>query len=366
MTTFFENPHYYSSQVKLEDPSMLPLSPLEQQQQQQPDDFQDFFVAYKSSSSDLCRDVDYWKYAVSQMQQHIFNTSSATYSSPEAYFLKKAKNTSVANDLHALISNNGTFRFNCDPMCAPDPLTYRRHRSENLLLRMIHCRNLDMNQISLMRLSKGVFVHQKWQSSVPQPSPTLSCIEEVMANEFIDMQDEAPIDTFQFGDACHRMNNLTSSCYDMFIPYSYTFGARYTNPYNNASDLVIRGKLPLWCQTLFLSNCIKQTEPVQAHVPRSGLFPFAPQVTVTFKPLIQDETDSIVPELTVLYERFTMEDMDDAFIFPELTDEELELTWPERKKQVYQRILVCDIPDDLAKILSDMATIWAASKGLML
>lgn len=167
---------------------MLPLSPLEQQQQQQPDDFQDFFVAYKSSSSDLCRDVDYWKYAVSQMQQHIFNTSSATYSSPEAYFLKKAKNTSVANDLHALISNNGTFRFNCDPMCAPDPLTYRRHRSENLLLRMIHCRNLDMNQISLMRLSKGVFVHQKWQSSVPQPSPTLSCIEEVMANEFIDMQ----------------------------------------------------------------------------------------------------------------------------------------------------------------------------------
>lgn len=180
------------------------------------------------------------------------------------------------------------------------------------------------------------------------------------------LKDEAPIDTFQFGDACHRMNNLTSSCYDMFIPYSYTFGARYTNPYNNASDLVIRGKLPLWCQTLFLSNCIKQTEPVQAHVSRSGLFPFAPQVTVTFKPLIQDETDSIVPELTVLYERFTMEDMDDAFIFPELTDEELELTWPERKKQVYQRILVCDIPDDLAKILSDMATIWAASKGLML
>ncbi|KAL7319144.1 hypothetical protein PS15m_002313 [Mucor circinelloides] len=365
MTTFFENPHYYSSQIKLEESYMLP-SPPPLQQPSQEDDFQDFFVAYKSSETDLCRDVDYWKYAVSQMQQHIFNSSSASYSSPEAYFLKKTKkNTSAANDLFAMINNNGTFRFNCDPMCATDPLTYRRHRSENLLLRMIHCRNLDLNQISLMRLSKGVFVHQKWQSSVPQASPTLSCIQDTMANECIDTHDEAPIDTFQFGNACHMINNLTSSCYEMFIPYSYTFGARYTNPYNNGSDLVIRGKLPLWCQTLFLSNCIKQTEPVQAHVPRSGLFPFAPQITVTFKPLIQDETDSIMPELTVLYERFTMEDMD-AFSFPELTDEELELTWPERKKQVFQRILVCDIPDDLAKILSDMATIWAASKGLML
>lgn len=194
MTTFFENSHYYSSQIKLEEPSMLPsLLEQEQQQQQQPDDFQDFFVAYKSSSTDFCRDIDYWTYAVSQMQQHIFNTTSTSYASPEAYFLKKAKqNTSAAQDLRAMINGNGTFRFNCDPLCSTDPLTYRRHRSENLLLRMIHCRNLDLNQISLMRLSKGVFVHQKWQSSVPQPSPTLSCIEEVLASEYIDARGMLP------------------------------------------------------------------------------------------------------------------------------------------------------------------------------
>lgn len=171
---------------------MLP-SPPPLQQPSQEDDFQDFFVAYKSSETDLCRDVDYWKYAVSQMQQHIFNSSSASYSSPEAYFLKKTKkNTSAANDLFAMINNNGTFRFNCDPMCATDPITYRRHRSENLLLRMIHCRNLDLNQISLMRLSKGVFVHQKWQSSIPQASPTLSCIQDTMANECIDTHGNLP------------------------------------------------------------------------------------------------------------------------------------------------------------------------------
>ncbi|CEP17901.1 hypothetical protein [Parasitella parasitica] len=359
MTTFYENPHFYSNQIKTDQ--LVSSAPVQQQE-----DFQDFFVAYKSSDSDLCRDVDNWKFAVSQLQQHIFNSTSASYSSPEAYFIKGAKkNTPSANDLLALIDNNGTFRFNSDPLCATDPLTYRRHRSENLLLRMIHCRNMDMNQVSLMRLSKGVFVHQKWQSSVPQPSPTLSCIQETMSNSNIPTQDEAPIDTFQCDNVYQMTNNLTSSCYEMFVPYSYTFGVRYTNPYNNASDLVIRGKLPLWCQTLFLSVCLKQTEPVQANVPQVGLFPFAPQVAVTFTPLIQDETDTIMPELTVLYERCTMEHMD-AFSFPEFLDEEFDLTWPERKKQIYQSILVCDIPDHLAKILNDMATVWAASQGLML
>lgn len=183
MTTFYENPHYYSNQVKLEEPpSTIPL-------QGSNEDFEDFFIAYKSSPNDLCKDVDNWKYAVSQLQQHIFNSTSTSYSSPEAYFIKSAKNnTSSVNDLMALIDNNKAFRFNSDPLCATDPLTYRRHRSENLLLRMIHCRDLDMNQISLMRLSKGVFVHQKWQSSVPQPSPTLSCIEETMSNKYIDTQ----------------------------------------------------------------------------------------------------------------------------------------------------------------------------------
>jgi hypothetical protein len=162
------------------------------------------------------------------------------------------------------------------------------------------------------------------------------------------------------------IHNLTNSCYEIFIPYSYTFGARYTNPYGGANDIVIRGKLPLWCQTLFLSTCLKQTaDPIRLHVPRVGLFPFAPQVAVTFKTLTLEDANIIMPELTILYERFTMEHID-PFAFPEQCGEEYERQWPERKREVLENILVCDLPDELSKLLSDMATVWAASQGLML
>lgn len=161
------------------------------------------------------------------------------------------------------------------------------------------------------------------------------------------------------------VNHLTSSCYEMFIPYSYTFGARYTNPYGNASDLVIRGKLPLWCQTLFLSTCLKQTDPIQPNVPRLGLFPFAPHVPVTFTSLAAHEDPLISPDLTFLYERFTMEHID-PFALPDIGEGEYEYQWPEKRQDILQHILICDLPDPLAKILSDMATVWAASQGLML
>lgn len=154
---------------------------------------------------------------------------------------------------------------------------------------------------------------------------------------------------------------LTNSCYDMFVPYSYTFGARYTNPYG-AHDLVIRGKIPLWCQTLFLSVCMKQKEFVQASVPLVGLFPFAPQVPVTFRSFLELDTYAFTPELTLLYERFTLEHID-PYALPE---GDYECQWPEKKQEILRNILVCDIPDDLAKVLGDMASVWAASQGLML
>lgn len=162
------------------------------------------------------------------------------------------------------------------------------------------------------------------------------------------------------------INNLTNSCYDIFIPYSYTFGARYTNPYGDANDIVIRGKLPLWCQTLFLSTCLKQTaDPIRPHVPRAGLFPFAPHVAVTFKKLSLEDTSTIMPELTILYERLTMDHID-SFAFLEQYGEGYECQWSERKREVLENILVCDLPDEVAKLLSDMATVWAASQGLIL
>ncbi|KAI8353252.1 hypothetical protein EDC96DRAFT_447308 [Choanephora cucurbitarum] len=306
-----------------------------------------------------------WDYVLSQMRQQIFNSSTVSYQSPERHIIRKTheSNPVLADELVMATKSNALHDLS-DPnvLRSSDPLTYRRYRSENLLLRMIHCRKLDLNQVSLMRLSKGVFIHQKWQSSVSHPSPTLSAIEDALG--FIDdTKGEAPIDTFQFDTSFFKCN-LTHSCFDMFVPYSYTLGARYTNPYSGAHDLVIRGKLPLWCQTLFLSTCLKQTKPIEPHVPQYGLFPYLPQVAVVFKPWNEEDyEDLIMPDLALTYELFTLEHYDPLL---SIDQNDFDYQWPRKKKEILQNILVCDLPDDFAAFLSDMAANWAAHQGLMI
>lgn len=190
MTDFLENPHYYSTNLKIEDS----FQPKQQYQQEvNKDSFDDFFVDHSliapPALKSFCRDYTNWEYVVSHLRQQIFNSSGVCYPAPETYFIKKAKDemfNSHAAAMLSMIDHKSTFRFNSDPFCAEDPIMYRKDRSENLLVRMIYCKNLDMSQISLMRLSRGVFVHQKWQSSSPQSSPTLSAIEESLSNRYID------------------------------------------------------------------------------------------------------------------------------------------------------------------------------------
>ncbi|KAG2235750.1 hypothetical protein BDF21DRAFT_494331 [Thamnidium elegans] len=358
MTTFFENSFYYPTEVKRE-----------YNQPSNNNDFNDFFIDdLLSPLPTLNRDNSSWEYAVTQLRHQIFNSTSVAYPAPETYLIKQAKrennNASADALLSMMNSSNSIFRFHPDRLWSTDTLEYRRHRSENLLVRMIHCRNLDMSQLSLMRLSKGIFVHQKWQSSSPQSSPTLSVIEDCLANEYLDTTVEAPVDTFHFNNVHNMGNHLTSSCYDMFVPYSYTFGARYTNPYGS-NDLVIRGKIPLWCQTLFLSVCLKRTEPIQMNVPQQGLFPFAPLVSVTFKSLNEYGPYNISPDLTILYEKFTLEHID-PFEISETPKDEHCCLWPAKRQEILKNVLVCDLSDDLSKVLSDMATVWAASQGLLI
>ncbi|KAG1454788.1 hypothetical protein G6F46_005548 [Rhizopus delemar] len=233
-----------------------------------------------------------------------------------------------------------------------DPLDYRLQRSENLLMRMICCKKLDTSQMSLMRLSKGVFVHQVWESSSPHSSPTLSTIESALYNQAVDFNDEAPIDNFHF----NKIYQTQPFSYDTFIPFSYTFGVRFTNPYSDSHDLIVRGKIPVWCQTLFLSTCFKQSS-IQPHVPHAGLFPFAPHITVTFKPF--DHHLTAIPELTLLYERLSME-YDDPYSLP---NDEDEIDWPKHKQAIMANMLICDIPDEVAKLVENMGAIWAASQG---
>lgn len=158
-------------------------------------------------------------------------------------------------------------------------------------------------------------------------------------------------------------NNLTAQCYDMFIPYTYTFGSRYTNPYGDRHDLIIRGRLPLWCQTLFLSNCLKQHDAIKPDETRLGLFPFAPHIPVTFKRFDPDNNDSMItPELTIIYERITMDHLD-PFALPDAYDT-LETQWPDKRLEILKNILICDLPDETSKTIEDLSILWAASQGL--
>lgn len=178
MTTFLENAHYYSNEIKVE----------ENPYQMEKNDFNDFFVDQQAFGpvTSFCRDNSTWEYIVSQLRQQIFNSTSIAYSPPETYLIKKAKRDKHSSHVTAMLSMIGkNARMKSNPFAA-DPLEYRRYRSENLLIRMIHCKDLDMSQISLMRLSKGVFVHQIWQSSTPHASPTLSAIEDSLSNRYID------------------------------------------------------------------------------------------------------------------------------------------------------------------------------------
>ncbi|KAI8983566.1 hypothetical protein BDB01DRAFT_722745 [Pilobolus umbonatus] len=310
--------------------------------------------------SKYIKDVNNWQYVVSQLREDIFNSSSVTFPPPEAYMMKKAKmnqHTRIHVSSLSMMNNNPTYRYNSDPFIS-DAFMYRQLRSENLLIRMMRCSNLDWDQNSLMRLSKGVFLHQKSQSSLPQSSPTMSTIKEFSSCP-LNQHVEAPITTFHQNDFQQNMYApFTDACYDMFVPYSYTLGARFTNPYKG-KDIMIRGKVPLWCQSLFISECLDKLSSIQPYVPYTGLFSFAPQMTVIFKPLISDhenliEQYQISPEFLVAYEKFTLEDIDQFT----LSHIDSQSQWLPHKKSILQNVLICDISDDMAKILDQMSTYW--------
>lgn len=173
MTTFYENPYYYSNELKRKEIV------------EETNEFNDFFIDdLISPVSSFCKDSSNWEYAVTQLRQQIFNSTIATYPAPETYFIKKAKHEHHSS--HDFLLSITKMKGFHNTMEETDVLQYRKDRSENVLIRMIHCQNLDLSQVSLMRLSKGVFVHQKWQSSIPQSSPTLSAIEDCLSNKYLD------------------------------------------------------------------------------------------------------------------------------------------------------------------------------------
>lgn len=183
------------------------------------------------------------------------------------------------------------------------------------------------------------------------------------------------IDTFHSGDMKQFMlqhqqqqqQQLTiNNHYQQFAPFSYTFGARYTNPYHGR-DIVIRaGQLPLWCQTLFLNECVSQM-PIKPDVPYSGLFPFAPSFTVIFRsPATSSPPNSYsgpdyYPDLTFYYESYAMELSEPANIM----DNDSVTQGMDQKRQVMDQMLFCDIAEESAEVLTQLANLWASGQSLI-
>ncbi|KAI9322679.1 hypothetical protein BX666DRAFT_1897446 [Dichotomocladium elegans] len=270
-----------------------------------------------------------WKSAFDEIRRQMYSTTSVLLPTMSMY-LSHALDDSHRNescaDLNYLACD--TPSTDGSPHPASDITSFRQLRSENLITRIVNNPSLNIDKSTIMRLGQGVCIHTKWQ-------PTT--VYRRQSGGFYDM-----------------IQGPTS-----FVPCSYTFGARYTDAYGNSSDVLIRGHIPLWCQTMFLSEAVNQM-PIRAGESKAGLFIFAPNVTVPFQSLasIYSAENEPNPELTMSYERLAMELSE-----PEMLSDES--GWESRKQQVLERMLVCDVPDHLAQILTDMAQAWANEQGLV-
>ncbi|KAI9020170.1 hypothetical protein CLU79DRAFT_755996 [Phycomyces nitens] len=353
MSSVYATYNFFSS------PGVYPVnSPLEAKSQDV--DLNDFLFGDQTTSLPTTATIknEDWEQAYSDILRQMYNSTSVVLPSPARYFNKFVSGETQARQ----VSKYAHSIFDSESLSIKDLFSYRRLRSENLLHRMIHCLNVNAeDQASIVRLSKGVFVHQKWQTVPKCNSPTLSMFEDSFYQSLDNV--DAPIDTFKYAlDPTSNQTTPTlasssgwSSTMPTFIPYSYTFGMRYTNPYGGANDVLIRGRLPLWCHNLFLAECARQM-PIKPNETRYGLFPFAPHIPITFGtmdncPTIEGEP---VPDLTVVYERIAMELIEPDYYQAGLTSNSSGV-----KLEILKHILYCDIPDDVAQWLSGLANSWA-------
>ncbi|KAI8332574.1 hypothetical protein BC941DRAFT_455435 [Chlamydoabsidia padenii] len=314
-----------------------------------------------------------WNHIMSNIKKDMYNSTSAAVPSPVTYLCENVP-------FKPKPSKDPAFFYNSDIADVKDMYSYRQLRSENLLYRMFNCplMKMDVDQTSVMRLTKGIFIANKLQPSTG--SPMMAPID-LLDTSFT--QDEASvdtIDTFHSGNMKQFMlqqqqqpiiNNHSLHHQQRFVPFSYTFGARFSNPYHGR-DIVLRaGQLPLWCQTLFLNECVNRM-PLKPDVPYPGLFPFAPTFIVIFRTgaaLSSSNNNNnsssyynnqdYHPDLTFIYERYAMELSEPNYIM-----DNTGAMWTDQKQQVMNQLLFCDIPDDVAEVLTQLANLWATDQCL--
>ncbi|ORX59676.1 hypothetical protein DM01DRAFT_1333138, partial [Hesseltinella vesiculosa] len=291
-----------------------------------------------------------WNDIMSNIKKTMFNTTGATLPSPARY-MSQHKRAGIRPDTDPI------FFFNDALLELNDVFVYRQLRAENILYRMLNCcvAKVDVDPTSLMRITKGVFVANKLHSNASHSPPLPSLDLNDMSD--LSLDDTAAVDTFHFGNMQQFM--LQSRLHQQmevndFLPFSYTFGARFTNPYQSRDVMIRGGRLPTWCQTLFLNECL-QRMPLETGVEYDGLFPFAPHVTVSFDALSTfakaNRCQDTYPDLLMSFEKYAME----------LTEPEIILadSWSAQQEQIMEHILVCDIPQQAVPILTQLATLWA-------
>lgn len=321
--------------------------------------------AEHESGASPCCSADHWRFALSSVRKSIFNSSSCAVSSPSIHLIayekeiQKTRNGSehpLPNSFMGCL-NASFYNFNSEPLSSEDIFAYRRSRSEHLIIRLLQNFAKHASNHSFVRLSAGIFLVQKYEAGESEfPSPrTISNALDFFGH------DDTPIDTFSFNDLFNDMVQQTilpKQQQNTFLPCTYTLGVRYTNPYNNMRDVLVRGNIPLWCQTLFITECMRLL-PIQQGTTRKGILPFAKDIEFKFGAL---QVDDPYPDLLIMFERFAMELSDPHLMF-EIPSQEASL-WKTIQINILDSVLYCEIPDDTAIIITKLADEWATSQGI--
>lgn len=315
------------------------------------------------SNTSPCRSAEHWKYAITNIRKSMFNSSSCAIPSPSSHLMKFERDFRKPTDTEQVLQErenqfgHSLYNFNSDPFSSRDIFEYRLRRSEHLILRLLNYFALHGKNHSYVRILPGVFLvqkHEECRKEFPSPRTISNALEFFGKNC-------APVDTLSFSalyDSILQQRTKPRLVSNTFIPYTYTIGVRFTNPYMKMRDILVRGNIPLWCQTLIITECVRLL-PIEQGMTLKGILPFAKDVEFTFGSL---QFDDPYPDLLIMFERFAMELSDPHMIF-EVPPNEL-CRWKNRQLNILDGVLYCEIPDETAIMITDLADAWAASQGM--
>ncbi|KAI8341880.1 hypothetical protein BC941DRAFT_499407 [Chlamydoabsidia padenii] len=287
-----------------------------------------------------------WRYVVDRITQDLFSSTGVGLPSPHDYLIEYDGDKTCCDYCRL---HGASFDFNSDPFSSQDAFGYRRERSEHILFRLVHC--LGLSLVNVLRLDHGVFVVQKQQQQYNN-------LDHILNSSSFGVTGQQDIFTFDYNDMAGLISNnylrpSTTTC-------SYTIGARYINAGNKQGDMMIRGAIPFWCQTLLLHEFYQARPPIKPGDTRYGLIPFASRLPLTFR-AISDNTED--PDLLLWYERYAMDTSDHEF-YGKFVDH-ISPEWQMTRLDILGKVVLCDLSHEDAHVITTLATTWAAQQGII-